>query len=385
MAIRDPSHHVDYDRLYYQLDLEPGASAAEITRKYRQLAQMLHPDRWRHSSPAQQHWANEQFKNMKHAREVLEHYWSEHHEAPSSRPALRREQIEALHDSLQHLQAQRERVQAEIGALRTEKTRGLDELLRMKTERDALLTELVGLRDEAAHARANSTQLRERVMASAGRRLDDAALQWRGTMGERVFALLDDSQRGWMMRLGAIVVAFLPIYAIAHKIVAVVLGPLHLTAHSHWMVSLLQWALVIGGALLVYGNGWALYAMHRAARAGQQRLVPLPADQVWHRVSTALRSQQRHGASWSFESCEISPVDSALELRAVMRFSPRAQGDATGAYRNVVTFRCRARAAGASQTALQFGFGVTAPFWWRVGAARVVSGLCKRLADGLSG
>ncbi|RQH02100.1 J domain-containing protein [Paraburkholderia dinghuensis] len=384
MAIHDPSHHIDYDRLYYQLDLEPGASAAEITRKYRQLAQMLHPDRWRHSSPAQQHWANEQFKNMKHAREVLEHYWSEHHEAPSSRPVFRREQVEALHDTLRQLQSQRERVQAEIGTLYTEKTRGLDGLLRMKTERDALLTELVSLRDEAARARANWAQLREQVMASAERGLDDAAPQWHGTMGERMFALLDDSRRGWMIRLGAILVAFLLIYAIAHKIVAVVLGPLHLAAHSHWIVSLLQWALVIGGVLLVYGNGWALYAMQRAARAGQQRLVSLPADQVWHRVSTALRGQQYHGASWSFESCEISPFDSALDLRAVMRFSPRAEGAAAGAYRDVVTFRCRARTTGASQTALQFGFDVTAPFWWRVSAARVVSGLCRRLADGLS-
>lgn len=382
MAIHDPSHHVDYDRLYYRLELEPGASAAEITRKYRQLAQTLHPDKWRHSSPAQQHWASEQFKNMKHAREVLERYWSEHHEAPSSRPRVSREQIEALRDALQQLQAQRERVQAEIGTLRTEKARGVDELLRMKTERDALLTELVNLRDEAARAHSNAAQLREQIMADAGPGLD-AVLQHRGTESRRVFARLEDPWRGWAIRFGVILVAFFVIYAVAHKIVKVLLAPLPFAAHSHWLVSLLQWAFVIGGALLVYGNGWALYAMHRAARAGQQRLVPLPPNQVWQCVTGALHSQRCHGEAWSFETCEISPGDSALELRAVMRFSPRARDGEDGAYRHVVTFRCRARGAGASQTALQFGFEVAAPFWWRVSTARVVSGLCRRLAEGL--
>ncbi|MFC5430628.1 DnaJ domain-containing protein [Paraburkholderia denitrificans] len=379
MANRDPGHPVDYDRLYYRLDLEPGASAAEITRKYRQLAQILHPDKWRHSTPAQQHWANEQFKNMKHAREVLDRYWSEHHEAPSSHSTPGREQIETLHAALRQLQTQRERVRVELGALHMEKVRGLDELLRMKAERDALLTELVSLHDQAARGRAQAAQLRDQVMADAAHPVDGAPQQHGAA---RVH--LNDPRYVWLFSFGAIVAVFFALYLLAHKLVAMLFAPFALHNEVRWLASLLQWALVMGGAVLVYGNGWALYTLHRAQHAGQERIVPLPPDQLWQRVLAALRGQERSGVAWSIESCEIAPDDSALELRAVMRLSPRRRRAAARTHRHIVTFRCRARAAGASQTALRFGFDVAAPIGWRVPVASAVGALCTRLADDLA-
>lgn len=383
MPPHDSGSHSDYDRLYYRLDLEPGASAAEITRKYRQLAQILHPDKWRHASPAQQHWANEQFKSVKHAREVLELYWHEHHAAPASRSAMNRAQVDALRDAARQLQALHERLRGEIAVLQTEKARAFGEFLHMKGEREGLRTELASLREQAARTRIDAAHLREQITADASHPLETAQ-QRHGTLSQRLFAHLDDPKHGWMLYLGAIFMAFVSIHMAAHRIVAVLFEPVDLSGDWRWMADFVQWVLVIGGAVLVYGNGWALYALHRAERAGQQRLLPMSADQAWHCVTVALHAEGYGGGAWSFASCEVQPGDSALELRAVLRFSPRAKGAANcgaadGACRYAVTFRCCARAVGAAQTRLGYAFDVAAPFWWRVPAARAVSGLCRRI------
>jgi hypothetical protein len=368
----DDNRHPDYDRLYYLLGLEPGASAAEITRKYRQLAQVLHPDKWRHSSPAQQRWANEQFKSMKHAREVLERYWSEHH-APPSRGASRgatftREQIEALHHALQQLQTQRERVKEELDGLQKAKLRDIGDMQRMKRERDAMLAELVTLREEAARARQQAEECRERVAAD---RIDSSPAQARNV------AWLDDRRRGALITAGAIVVAFGVIFAFAHHLAAILLAPFARFHFAHTLASPLQWTIVIGACVLVYGNAWAWRAIARARGPGQQRMVALPANEALSRVTDALKSDGRHDAMWSIESPEVASNDGAFELRAIRRCSRRAP------YRHVAKFRCVARSAGPMQTALQFEYDVRAPFWWRLPVARAIDVLSKRLANRL--
>src|SRR5215469_10482824 len=117
MPATDPRTHEDYDRLYYRLDLEPGASAADIKHNYRQLAQIFHPDKWRHPTAASLHWADEQFKRIKEAREVLEAYWLTHHEAPASRADLSDAQLAHALEQLRDLQLGRERLRGELDML----------------------------------------------------------------------------------------------------------------------------------------------------------------------------------------------------------------------------------------------------------------------------
>ena len=52
------------------LGLEPGASAADIKAAYREMAQILHPDRFAANSKLQDR-ATEQFKNLQEAYEAL--------------------------------------------------------------------------------------------------------------------------------------------------------------------------------------------------------------------------------------------------------------------------------------------------------------------------
>jgi hypothetical protein len=77
----DPT--VDY---YAILEIAPTASAAEITRSYRQLMRHSHPDRF--SNPAEQRSAEERAKDLNAAYAVL------------SRPAVRKEYDEAARDRL---------------------------------------------------------------------------------------------------------------------------------------------------------------------------------------------------------------------------------------------------------------------------------------------
>ena len=359
---------VDYDRLYYRLDLEPGASEADIKHHYRHLAQILHPDKWRHPTAASMRWADDQFKRVKEARELLEAYWSVHHAPPVSRSALSVAQAEELHAQMQSLLAQRERVRAELDGLRAERTRALDEIQRMRTERDSLHGELTGLRDEADGAQRGEPQ------DSAEPQAADAHA--RSGVRDFLFEKLDDPSRGWLLTLSASVFACIVIYVVAHWIAGLLLAPIARFEIGRWLTHILRWALVAGGVVLTFGWGWSQRTLYRAGRAGREHSVALPGDEARRRVSAALRHEAHYGAEWSVESYEAAPDDTQFALRAVMRFSPGSQA---GTRRHVVAFRCRAHTTGAAQTALAYDFSVAAPTWWLVPAARVVRDLRKRL------
>jgi len=357
---------VDYDRLYYRLDLEPGASEADIKHRYRHLAQILHPDKWRHPTAASVRWADEQFKRVKEARELLEAYWSVHHAPPVSRSALSIAQADQLHAQMQSLVAQRERVRAELDALRAERTRTLDEIRRMRTERDTLHSELAAMRDEEHEAR----------VAQAETPSEAVEMSPSGGLREFLFAKLDDPSRGWLLTLSASVFVCIVIFVVAHLVVGLLLAPVARFEAGRWLAHVLQWGLVAGGLVLAFGWGWSQRTLYRAGRSGSEHPVALPADETRRRVNAALRYETHHGAEWSIESYEAAPDDSHFALRAAMRFSPGSQAVTR---RHTVTFRCRARTAGAAQTALAYDFSVAAPTWWLVPAARVVRDLRKRL------
>lgn len=364
---------VDYDRLYYRLDLEPGANEADIKHHYRHLAQILHPDKWRHPTAASMRWADDQFKRVKEARELLEAYWSVHHAPPVSRSALSVAQVEQLHAQMQSLLAQRERVRGELDTLRAERTRTLDEIQRMRLERDALHGELVGLRDEA-HAVEDHESARQPRREAAREAVQ--APSRAGGVRDYLFSRFDDPSRGWLLTLSASVFACIVIFVLAHGIVSVLLAPIARYEVGRWLAHLLQWGLVAAGVVLVFGWGWAQRTLYRAGRAGREHAVALPADETLRRVSAALRHEAHYGAEWSVESYERAPDDTQFALQAALRFS---QGGQPGARRHTVTFRCRAHASGAAQTSLAYDFAVGAPGWWLVPSARVVRDLRKRL------
>lgn len=359
---------VDYDRLYYRLDLEPGASEAEIKHHYRHLAQILHPDKWRHPTAASMRWADDQFKRVKEARELLEAYWSVHHAPPVSRAALSVAQAEQLHAQMQSLLAQRERVRSELDALRAERTHTLDEIRHMQRERDALRGELAELRDDA-HDNPNGPQ-RE----AAQQAVDAPARQ--GGVRDFLFAKFDDPSRGWLLTISASVFACLVIFVVAHLAVGLLFAPIARFEAGRWLANVVQWVLVAGGVVLVFGWGWAQRTLYRAARAGREHPVALPAAEARNRVSAALRHEPHYGAEWSIEGYEAAPDDAQFAVRATLRFAP---GSHAALRRYTVTFRCQARTTGAAQTALAYDFSVAAPSWWLVPAARVVRDLRKRV------
>ncbi|MEM5328526.1 DnaJ domain-containing protein [Paraburkholderia sp. JHI2823] len=361
---------VDYDRLYYRLDLEPGASEADVKHRYRHLAQILHPDKWRHPTAASMRWADEQFKRVKEARELLEAYWSVHHAPPVSRSALSVAQADQLHAQMQSLVAQRERVRAELDGLRAERTRTLEDIRRMKAERDALHGELAAMRDKEHEAR----EAHEAQAEPPSEAVDMSSHP--GGMREFLFARLDDPSRGWLLTLSASVFVCIVVFVVAHLVVGLLLAPLARFEAGRWLAHVLQWGLVAAGLVLAFGWGWSQRTLYRAGRAGSEHPVALPADETRRRVNAALRYETHYGAEWSVESCEAAPDDSHFALRATMRFSP---GSHAATRRHTVTFRCQARRSGAAQTALAYDFSVAAPTWWLVPAARVVRDLRKRL------
>ncbi|QGZ66473.1 J domain-containing protein [Paraburkholderia acidisoli] len=375
---------VDYDRLYYRLELEPGANEADIKHRYRHLAQILHPDKWRHPTAASVRWADEQFKRVKEARELLEAYWSVHHAPPVSRAALSVAQAEQLHGQMQALEAQRERVRGELDALRAERTRMLDEMTRMRIERDALQGELVGMRDTsgsdaryAAHEKYQAHQANE-AHATRAQTMPQATARAPRSHGLRdaLFARFDDPSRGWLLTLSASVVAAIVVFAIAHGLAGVLLAPVSGYAFGRALASGLQWLLTVFGVMLVFGWAWAQRTFYRAARAGVEHGVALPVDETLRRVNAALRHEGHFGANWTVESYDDASRASRFAMRAVLRFSPRAGQTAR---RQAVTFHCRAHASGPAQTALAYEFEVSAPTWWLVSSARVVRDLRKRI------
>ena len=403
MPAPDPRTQEDYDRLYYRLDLEPGASAAEIKHNYRQLAQIFHPDKWRHPSPASLHWASEQFKKIKEAREVLEAYWSAHHEAPASRVALSDAQLVRVREQLRELQRHRERLHSELDALQSARLRGLAEFARMQTERERLIGELARLREEAVRERASAAARRDEdaqqafgtaqaagcsahpASGNGGNHRDhrdhrDASLAplERHAVRDFFFSRLDDPSRGWLTRLSGIVVTLIVLFVVTHKIVFSVFDA---AGSWRWLGETLQWMLIAAGVALVGGFVWAQRTFYRADRAGREHGMPLPAHETWERVSAALRGTGRHGAEWRIEAVEQQPGDAGFALRAVLRYSMARPGEREA--HQAVTFRCRARAVSAVETRIAWDFGVRAPTWWLPPAAKVVRDLRRRIETDL--
>ncbi|CAG9216277.1 DnaJ-like protein [Paraburkholderia tropica] len=422
MPAPHPRTHADYDRLYYRLELEPGASAADIKHNYRQLAQIFHPDKWRHPTAASLHWADEQFKKIKEAREVLEGYWLAHHEAPASRAALSEPQLARALDQVRDLQLRRERLRGELDALQSEQARGVAELTRMQAERERLASELVHLRDEVARARASEAARREMELAqqrsreraaeaqrerdeaeaasaseaasqaasdAASHATRDAAMAagpWppaRHALRDACFARLDDPSRGWLITLSGIVVALIVLFVATHRIVFSVFDA---TGGWRWLGDTLQAVLIAAGVVFAGGFAWAQRGFYRADRAGRAHNVALPAHETWQRVNAALRGTGRYGASWRIESCTVSPGDAGFDLRAVLSYSTKA--DADSQTNQTLRFHCRAQqtgeggeggVGGVRETRLAWGFTVEAPTWWLVPAAKIVRDLRRRV------
>ena len=75
------SREINYDQCYQTLQLQPGASLAEIKQRYRELARRYHPDK---VPPAQREHATLQFQRINAAKEMLESYWEDQRSAPPS-------------------------------------------------------------------------------------------------------------------------------------------------------------------------------------------------------------------------------------------------------------------------------------------------------------
>lgn len=393
MSASGPGNHEDYDRLYYRLDLEPGASAADIKHNYRQLAQIFHPDKWRHPTAASLHWADEQFKRIKEAREVLEAYWAAHHEAPASGSALSDAQRLRVRDQLRELEQRRDRLHGELDGLQRDRLRALTEMARMQTERERLIGEIVRLRDDAARERAAHAAWRENEQAAANATSQDiaqepadvaAATEFEPTERHAIrnffFARFDDPSRGWLMTLSAAVLVLIVLFVVAHRLVFSVFDA---TGSWRWLGVFLQTLLIISGAVLAGGFAWSQRTFHRADRAGRVHGVPLPTRETWQRVTSALRSTGRHGALWQIETGALSPDGEGFELQAVLRYSTKPHGESEA--HQAVTFRCRAQAAGAGATRIAWDFGVQAPTWWLVPAAKVVRDLRWRIEADIAG
>lgn len=393
MHAPDPRTHDDYDRLYYRLDLEPGASAADIKHNYRQLAQIFHPDKWRHPTAASLHWADEQFKRIKEAREVLEAYWAAHHEAPASGSAPGHAQRLRVREQMRELELRRDRLHGELDGLQRDKLRTLAEMARMQTERERLIGEIVRLRDDAARERAAHAAWRENEQAaSSAASLDvdqepdttpvvpELAPSEGHAIRNFFFARFDDPSRGWLMTLSAVIVVLIVLFVVAHRLVFSVFDA---TGSWRWLAVLLQTLLIAAGAVLAGGFAWSQRTLHRADRAGRVHGVPLPARETWQRVTAALRGTSRHGAVWQIETGALSPDDKGFELRAVLRYSTKPHGESET--HQAVTFRCRAQAAGAGATRIAWDFGVQAPTWWLVPAAKVVRDLRRRVEADIAG
>ncbi|MBB3001129.1 hypothetical protein FHX57_003486 [Paraburkholderia tropica] len=413
MPAPHPRTREDYDRLYYRLELEPGASAADIKHNYRQLAQIFHPDKWRHPTAASLHWADEQFKKIKEAREVLEGYWLAHHEAPASRTALGESQLAEARGQMRDLQLRRERLRGEIDAMQSEQARGVAELTRMQAERERLASELLQLRDEVARARMREaarrdmermqerTQQRTREQAAeaqAQRERDEAASAaqaaseaashatrdaamaagpWppaKHAVRDACFGRLDDPSRGWLITLSGIVVAMIVLFVVAHRIVFSVFDA---TGGWRWLGDTLQAVLIAAGVVFAGGFAWAQRHCYRADRAGRAHAVALPAPETWRRVNAALRGTGRYGATWQIESCTLLPGDSGFDLRAVLTYSTKAGADSQA--HQTLRFHCRAQQTDAQETRLAWGFTVEAPTWWLVPAAKIVRDLRRRV------
>jgi hypothetical protein len=393
MPATDPRTHEDYDRLYYRLDLEPGASAADIKHNYRQLAQIFHPDKWRHPTAASLHWADEQFKRIKEAREVLEAYWAVHQEAPTSGTALSDAQRLRVREEMRELEVRRERLHGELDGLQRNRLRMLAEMARMQTERERLIGEIVRLRDDVASERAAHAAWRENEQAAseaanlsaaeeaAELQADhDFAPAARHPIRNFFFARFDDPSRGWLMTLSGAVVVLIVLFVLAHRLVFSVFDA---TGSWRWIAVFLQTLLIVVGAVLAGGFAWSQRTLHRADRAGRVHGVPLPAREIWQRVGTALRGTSRHGAIWQIETGALSPDDSSFALQAVLRYSTKPHGESDA--HQTVTFRCHAQAAGAGATRIAWDFGVQAPTWWLVPAAKVVRDLRRRVEAEIAG
>lgn len=393
MPATDPRTHEDYDRLYYRLDLEPGASAADIKHHYRQLAQIFHPDKWRHPTAASLHWADEQFKRIKEAREVLEAYWAMHHVAPTSGAALSDAQRLRVLEEMRELEVRRDRLHGELDGLQRNRLRSLTEIARMQTERERLIGEIVRLRDDVASERAAHAAWRENEqaaseaanLAAAEEAAEipadhDLAPTERHPIRNFFFARFDDPSRGWLLTLSGAVVVLIVLFVVAHRLVFSVFDA---TGSWRWLAVFLQTLLIVAGAVLAGGFAWAQRTIHRADRAGRMHGVPLPARETWQRVGAALRGTSRHGAIWQIETGALSPDDSSFALQAVLRYSTRPHGESDA--HQTVMFRCRAQAAGAGATRIAWDFGVQAPTWWLVSAAGVVRDLRRRVEAEIAG
>ena len=77
----------DYDARYRTLDLDPGATAAQIEENWRLLAAAWHPDKF---AAALKDKATRRLQEVNRARDELTGYWRRYGEAPPSVAGMRR-------------------------------------------------------------------------------------------------------------------------------------------------------------------------------------------------------------------------------------------------------------------------------------------------------
>jgi hypothetical protein len=370
----------NYDRLYILLNLEPGRPLGEIIRSYRQLAQIFHSDKWKYPTPASTKWAEERFKEIKEAKDILEDHWSRHGVAPPSAAELDPAALQRLESELARLKSQKAALETEIRSVRAEHERATQSLHGLGLERDKLHLEVSGLRTLLEEAHQDVAGVRAQIEAEMARPFTQSPLEPRLAY-QWAFTYLDDPEKGALLRFGVVIAFFIIVWSISGAITDALFGMFYLEESWRWVPTLFEAVLTIGINVLVLGWAWAQWTLYVANKAGRRQTLALSPAQTWAAIVQALRDEGHYGSQWEFLS-GAAPAEMCVEMRASLRFSIRAHPLTRRLREQVVTVYCRTGVVGPQQTSLVYRFELAgAPFWWLLPAARVVRAAGGRLAD----
>ena len=83
-----------YEKYFRILDLDIGASKADVKKAFRELSQVWHPDNYMRKSLDLQNRATEKFKELSHAYQVLSNYLSTEEKRRAEQDRWEREEKE---------------------------------------------------------------------------------------------------------------------------------------------------------------------------------------------------------------------------------------------------------------------------------------------------
>jgi hypothetical protein len=375
MAAEDP----DYDRLYFLLDLQPGDPVDQVKQNFRQLAQIFHSDKWQYPSPASTKWAEERFKAIKQAKDILERHWDLHGCAPPSSMAIDPDVLQRHHTELAQLRQQKAALESETGSVRAEYANVKQAVSAMDLERGRLRLELSSLNAQLEQVRSHAAGVHAQLEAEMAQPFAHASAE-PGLAYQWVFTHLDDPETGRLWRAGIVFGVIFAALAVANGVSDALFGIFDLGDAWDWLRRLIDVAGMAAGSVVVLGWAWAQWTLYKANQAGLRRAINLPVLQSWSGVATALHYEGHHGSRWEFVPGADEGGLMSVEMRALLRFSTKAHPFTRRLREQVVTLFCRAGSAEAQQTSLTYRFELTdAPHWWLVPAARIVHAASERL------